>query len=459
MSLFYKYDSRNLPISYDMDVIVAGGGTAGAIAAIAAARSGVKVLLIEQFGGLGGTATQALVTPLMHSHINGNPLCSSISEEVNSKLIDLGYSFRDAGNNTGHFDPIILKMVLEEMAEESGVTLLYYTHIIDVIVENKTIKGLIVDNKSGTSAVLGKRIIDCTGDGDVAYKAGVEFEKGNPKTGKNQPISVRYMMSGVDVKKFADFLNENYGSCNYNPPIFHTAMVWGGSWGLKPLFQKALDAGDITYDDGAYWQVFGVPGRKDGLAFNCPEIFDNIDGTNAEHLTQAQIKGKKAILRHLKFYKKYFPGFEDAYITEIATQVGVRETRRFKGLYTLTDEDLILNRKFKDYISRCNYPIDIHGYELTNGRVDAKDKDPIPYYEVPFRCLVPQGIENLILAGRCISASFLANSSLRIQVVARATGEAAGIASALSITRDIGFAQLTGEEVRKEMERKGAKFE
>lgn len=456
---FLIENERQTKIMDEVDVLIAGGGTAGAVAAIAAARSGARVLLVEQFGSLGGSATEGLVTPLMHTHIEGNPMCSSISDEINRRTIELGYSFCDSTNNAGHFDPLMLKFVLEEMAIEAKVRILYYTFVSDIIKKDNELKGLIVHNKAGRGAIFAKRVIDCTGDADVAVLCGVPYLKGNPETGENQPISLRYTMSGIDIPKFIRFMDENYkGGYQYEPPMLHTAMVWGGKWSLEPLFKQALENGDITYEDGAYWQVFGVPGKMDALAFNCPEIFDKVDGTNPEHLTNAQIYGKKTILRHLKFYKKYFKGFENAYVSQVAELVGVRESRRIKGLYYMTDEDCILNRKFSDYVARSNYPVDIHGKQLINKHIDSKEKDSIPYYEIPYRALLPLEAENLIVAGRCISASFLAQSSLRIQPTVRALGEAAGIAAALSIKNNVRLSELKGEEVREEMERRGAKF-
>ena len=449
---------NELDINNNFELIVAGGGTAGVVAAIAAARSGVKVLIVEQFGSLGGSATNGLVTPFMHTHIDGNPMCSSISDEINNKMLEIGYGAVDGSNNKGHFDPLMLKFVLEDMAVEAGVNILYYTYICDVIMEDQTIKGLIVENKAGRSAITASRVIDCTGDGDLAYKAGVPFEKGSPDTGKNQPMSVRYIMSGVDIYKFTEFMNNCGANYCYVPPFFHTAMLWDRNFPLEPVFKKALDAGEITYEDGAYWQVFGIPGRPGSLAFNCPEIFEGVDGTNPYDLTNAQITGKKAIMRYLKFYKKYFPGFENSYITEVAIQVGIRETRRIKGIYELTDEDVILCRKFDDYIAKSNYPVDIHGYNLRNKHIDMNGKDSIPYYEIPYRCLVPINIKSLLIAGRCISATFTAQSSLRIQPTVRAIGEAAGIAAAISISKNIEFAEIDGQEVRKEMLKRGAIF-
>lgn len=454
---------RCLPVSCEVDVLVAGGGTAGAVAAIAAARAGAGVMLVEQFGALGGTATEGMVTPLMNTGVKGNPMCSAISDEINDRMIESGFSAEDRGNNKGHFDPVMLKFILEEMAIEAKVQILYYTYVCDIVKEGDRVKGIVIENKAGRSVILAKRIIDCTGDGDVAYRAGVPFEKGHPDTGKNQPMSVRYIMAGIDLPRFTQFMKEvcegkNRFHYRFEHPFYHVAVVWDKNWPLEPLFKTALDAGDITYEDGLYWQLFGIPGKNDSFAFNCPEIFEGVDGTNPCDLTNAQIYAKKAILRHVRFYKKYLPGFENSYISEVAAQVGIRESRRIKGVYELTDEDMLLYRKFSDSIGRSNYPVDVHGYNLLNKHVDLENRDSVPYYDIPYRCMLPAGVKGLIVAGRCISATFIAQSSLRVQPTVRAMGEAAGIAAAMSIKKGVDFNELNGEEVRGEMVQRGAKF-
>jgi Succinate dehydrogenase/fumarate reductase, flavoprotein subunit len=447
---------RRTHVSYKTDILVAGGGTAGVVAAIAAARSGMDVILVEQFGSLGGSAVNALVTPLMDTGVEGNPLCSSISEEINNRIANTGFGGRGE-YGSGFFDPEMMKFVLEEMAVEYGVKLLYYTYITDAVMQDGVIQGIIAENKGGRSSILSKRVIDCTGDGDVCVKAGARYDKGDSRTGKNQPVSIRYIMDGVDIDRFSEFIKTYDPAFEYEKPYFHTASVWGRDWALTPVFQKAYEAGDITFEDGAYWQVFGIPGKRNVLAFNCPEIFDRVDGTNPQDLTYAQVNGKKAIIRLMKFYRKYFSGFEDAYITNVAPMVGIRESRRIKCLYTLSDEDVFYQKKFTDFIARSNYPVDIHGLELT---LDKPQSDDIgnPYYEIPYRCLVVEGIKGLLTAGRCISSTFAAQGSLRIQPTARATGEAAGIAAALSIKNNVELADICGEDVRTEMIKYGARF-
>lgn len=454
---FVSEPARLIPVSADADIVVAGGGTAGVCAAVAAARSGMDVMIIEQFGSLGGSAANGLVTPFMHTGIEGNPLCSSISAEINQRMIDLGYGAVDCCNNSGYFDPVVLKYVLEEIAVNAGVRLLYYTVVSGAVVRDKKLEGVIIENKAGRSAVTARRFIDCTGDGDLCVKAGVPFEKGNPETGKNQPISVRYVVSGINLEEFSEFIQTYDSSFRYQKPFFYAAFLWKKGFSLDPVFSGALQAGDITFEDGAYWQIFGIPGRDESLAFNCPEIFEHVDGTDPIHLTEAQVYAKKAIMRQLAFYKKYFRGFENAYISDIAPMVGVRETRRIRCRYMLNDRDICGKKKFRDHIAKSNYGIDIHGIELDNKELSSAEQGG-NFYEIPYFCLVAEGIENLLTAGRCISASFVAQSSLRIQPTVRAIGEAAGIAAAISLKRGIDLSSVRGEEIRMEMVERGAEF-
>lgn len=455
--------SSKFQFLYEADIVVCGAGTAGSIAAIAAANEGKTVALIEQFGSAGGTATLGLVTPLMHTGIKGNPMCSYISQAINKKLVEYG----GASGDGSAFDPQMLALILEEFLDNEKIKIFYHTFICDVQKEGNAIKGIIVHNKSGRGLIIGKIYIDATGDGDVSYLAKASFLSGDEETNKNQPVSLRYMVGGVDIERFWNYLNQHktpeQREEKYDPnQNFHAAVtIPDRGWPLYPVFMEAISKGDLIEEDAIYWQVFGVPGRRDTLAFNCPEFFDRTNATNYEDLTHVQLQGKKAILRQLRFYKKYFPGFEDAYISDVASMVGVRESRRIITDYILTAEDVVSHRKFEDGIAQSNYPVDIHGRKLkliyTEGS-KSKDNEK-PYYEIPYRSLVVKGIDNLLVAGRCIGADFVAQSSLRIMPICRAIGEACGIAASLAIEKNINIHSINGADVRRCMIQKGAQFE
>ncbi|MFH0989355.1 MAG: FAD-dependent oxidoreductase [bacterium] len=461
MHTLKQLKEQNIPTTREVDILIVGGGTAGAVAGIAAGREEMNALVIEQQGFLGGTQTGALVTPMMPNQLSGAPLNGGIDLEINTGMIALRESGVWKDGNQGWFNPEMLKLMLERMNLQAGTELLYYTFFEDAILEKSDLCGVVIANKAGRSAILAKRIIDCTGDADVAFRAGVPFESGDPETKKNQLFSVRFHLGNVDLSRFAEFLT-SLGRSDVlesaqgsNVPLIHTAMVWGKGWTLEPLFREAIAEGILKESDGNYFQIFSMAGRPGELAFNCPRISQDIDGTNPFHLTAAQIKGREITQRYVSFCQRYLPGLERAYLITTAPMVGVRESRRIQGEYFLTVNDVLGAKKFPDAICRNNYPLDIHR--------DKKDDHlkfvKLPhgeYHEVPYRCLIPLSVDQLLVAGRCFSGSFEAQSSVRIQTNCRAMGEAAAVASAISIRASVPPRKVDGVELRKILIEKGA---
>jgi hypothetical protein len=382
-------------------------------------------------------------------------------------------------------------MVLQEMALESGAELLYHTVVCLPIVENRTVRGLIVENKSGRQAVMAKVVIDATGDGDVAARAGAPFDFGAPFGGEKQAMSVRFQLGNVDMKRFwahlsalrrvtlmiandagagspfqaeaqqgspsgssGGFVGHAKSQTTSNSGqasswFFSLAMVWGSGSLLEPVFQRAEEDGVLLPEDGNYFQLFLVPGRPAELEFNCPRIFDQTNGTDAWDLTHAQVTGRQAVGRLVNFCRQYLGGCDRAYLVSVAPMVGVRESRRIIGEYVLTVDDVLGGSKFPDAVARNNYPLDIHrpkregpSLRLTS-RLAAGD-----YYEVPYRCLLPITIDNLIVAGRCLSSTFEAQSSVRIQYPLRAIGQAAGTAAALAAKEGVAPRGIDGRRLR-----------
>ncbi len=452
------------PVYMEADVVVCGGGTAGAFAAIAAAEQGKKVLVIEQFGSLGGTATNGLVTPVMHTHMRTDPQCSYIQK----KLVEKQLKYASCNEKGNMFDPLVLRLALEELCVEAGVNLLYHTYIANVEVENGSVTAVKIVNKAGEQLVKGKMFIDATGDGDVSVMAGAAYTKGNPETGINQPMSLRYILGGIDIPKAGEFMRAEANRtglpgayCKEEDPYntFYGGGVASKPWALTEWFDAGIESGELEPMDKAYWQVFTIPGRKDGLAFNCPEFFENIDATNPDDLTISQLKGKKAIFRQLMYYRKHFPGFENAYVAEIAAMVGIRESREIVTEYVMEARDLFAQRKFEDMFCQSNYPIDVHG-KAHNCSFDGIEKDEArPWYDIPYRSIVVKGLENLFVTGRCLGAEFIVQSSLRVQHSVRSSGEAAGIAAAMAIDAGIPAREVDGKKVRETMISLGAEYQ
>ncbi len=442
-------DYETLPILAESDIIVCGGGTAGVFAAVAAAEAGADVLLLEQSGCVGGTAVNGLVTPMMSLRLPEDVACSYLSRRLNSSR-----------NN----DPLILGWQLEQLCVNSGVRLLYHVTLCDAIREDDQIREAIVACKQGLARVTGKIFLDATGDGDLCCFAGVPFDRGNPETGANQPMSLRYLLGGVELDQLRAFLEEmgkTHGPAHtaYAGQEYHqvyAAVMSTGSWALKELFTEGIASGALLEEDLGYWQLFGVPGRTDTVTLNNPEFFDLTDATAPDQLTRVQIRGKAAIFRQLNFYRRHFPGCEKAYVSQIAPMVGVRESRRIRTVYSLTAMDLALHRKFPDRVAQSNYPVDIHGLPLSE-QAQARDPEK-PWFEVPFRCMIPEGLSNTLVTGRCIGADFTAQSALRIQLTCRSLGEAAGIAAAMALSSGMEVSRIDGQLAADRMTELGAQF-
>jgi hypothetical protein len=402
------------------DVVVAGGGTAGSVAAIAAAREGARVLCFDQWGGLGGTSTFALVTPLMSFQLGSRWLTRGLHQEIIQRC-------QARGGDPIFHDCELLKYVLEEMALEAGVELLYHTFLTGAEVEEGVLRAVQVHNKSGQRWLEAAVFVDATGDADLAVLAGCPFMSGRPEDGLNQAVTLRFVAGGVDLAALAAWLNEHGVAAE--PPRFGFGFVPGANaprW-MQELIDRAAADGVLSPAEGGYIQFFTVPPRAGELFFNCPRIM-KINGARAEDLTRAQIEGRRLILRILAFCRRYLAGFERAYLACTAPMVGVRESRRIKGEYVFSGEDVIRGAKFEDAAARSAYPIDIHFPDRPG--VEIKHPPAGDWYEVPYRCMLPLQPERLLVTGRCISASFEGQSAMRVIPICRALGEAAGVAAA-----------------------------
>lgn len=440
---------ESLPILAEADVVVCGGGTAGVFAAVAASEQGASVLLLEQTGCVGGTAVNGLVTPLMSLRLPEDVTCSYLSERLGNRRFS---------------DPTVLGFELENMCLNAGVQLLYHVTLCHTVTTANRVQEVVLAYKQGLARVRGRVFIDATGDGDLCVFAGALWDRGNPDTGANQPMSLRYLVGGVDLDalgKFFQNLSKTNGPAHTAKAgnAYHeiyAAVMDSGEWALKQLFLDGIAAGELLPEDMAYWQLFGVPGRRDTISLNNPEFFDLTDALDPHQLTQVQIRGRAAISRQLEFYRRHFPGCENAYIAQIAPMVGVRESRRIRTQYNLTWQDLATRRKFPDRIAQSNYPVDIHGLPLDQ-QAQALNSDR-PWFEVPYRCLVADGFRNLLVAGRCIGSDFTAQSALRIQFTCRSMGEAAGIAAAMGCRDRVDVGAIDGKTVAAAMVSLGAKF-
>jgi len=385
---------RRVPVVLETGVIVVGGGLAGTAAAIAAAREGVRTLLIERSGCLGGMATSGLVPPAMRLE-----LTEGISRKLYTRLEQTG---GDQKRN-----PEVMKLALLEMVNDAGAKLMLYTTATDAVMEGNTIRGVIIHSKAGFQAVRGRVVVDCTGDGDIAASAGAPFEIGRGRDEQTQAVTLMFLLGNVDTSR-AIVSKEVYGR----------------------LVRQAKSKGELhaPFAGGAARGKV-IPGPNGVIYVNTVNVRP-INGLRPADLTYAQFECHREIWELAKFYRKYVPGCERSYLLSTAAYIGVRETRRVVGEYMLTGYDVMQARHFDDEIARGFYPIDIHVADTTG---DGGGFRPRRSYGIPYRCLVPKNVDNLLVAGRCISATHVAHGSVRVMGTTIALGEAAGEAAALAV--------------------------
>jgi hypothetical protein len=450
-----QYHEQSLKLAAECDILVCGGGTAGIVAAIAAARAGADVLVVEGLGQLGGTQSAGWVTPMMPNKILTESLTHGINDDILHRAAQYDPPPTDLSGDLLWFNPVTLALVLDDLLAEARGRVLFHTYISDAIVEDGVLSGIVIENKSGRQRISAKITIDCTGDADVAFRAGVPCVSGDPEDGQNQPMSLRFALAGVDQERAAVFLADEIGmNCYARPPLFEIGAGEAKNTPLGPLICRAIADDVLAEDDLGYLQFFSMLGRPGELAFNCPRI-SGLCATDARDLSKAQTIGRQKIRRISKFFKTYIGGFEKSYIGTIAPMVGIRESRRIVGDYTLTEEDYLTEARFPDAVARNSYPIDIHSTKAKGGLV-MKHLPPGHYHEIPYRCLLPTGIENLLVAGRCLSATFVAQAAVRIQQNCRALGEAAGLAAVLALEVGVTPRGIDTEELRRRLNSQGA---
>lgn len=424
------------------DVIVVGGGTAGCAAAYMAGKLGLKTLLIEKSIHLGGTITSALVVPAMKS--GEHQINTEFYKELISELHSIGGQATYQGNS-GWFNPELTKIALDTLMAKANVEVFFDTHIRDVILENKEIKGVIIskemlsvyndkigiENKELSVSIEAKYVIDATGNCEIGKLCGCEFLK---EKNKEQPVSLRFMMGGVDVPRFAKWLKDfdtdrNVTTVEDIDGFIHlsTAYTWdkGKKWALAPLFDDAVAKGILKDHDRNYFQIFTVAGMPSTIAFNCPRIIDYTKTLDVANMSKALQLARKNIFRLANFCKIYLEGFENAYISNIADMLGIRVSRRIKGKYVYTINDVKSGKNFEHPIVVSNYPVDVHSKEK-----DGSTLEVVKDYTLPLESLMSADIDNLFVVGRCISADFMAQGALRVQASCFSMGE--GVAKYLA---------------------------
>lgn len=430
----YREAEKSLPVAQEVDVLVAGGGPAGIGAALGAARNGAKTMLIEHFNCLGGIATAGMM-----SHWTGSSE-GPVYEEILNRCQAMPWPGEetDAGKRQ-HINHEKLKLVLFDLLEEAGVIIQLHTDVAAPIMDGNRVVGVITESKSGREAIMAKVVIDCTGDGDVAARAGAEYVKGREEDNLMQPVTLMFKLGGVDCDR-AIF-----------PGSFETKVeVPQGE--IQALGHRELPrpAGHVLL----YRSTF--PGQ---VVVNMTNL-TGIDGTSAVDLTRAEIVCHRQVPLIIAFLRRYAPGYEQCFLLDTAAVVGVRETRHFKGLYTLTAEDIVEAREFSDWIATRNqFNFDIHnvkgpGLDPDGAQAHFRSRGK---YAIPYRCCVPEKIDGLLLAGRNISGTHKAHSSFRVMPICVNLGQGVGTAAAVAIRDGVLPRQVDIARVQQVLRQQGVK--
>ncbi|HSK38250.1 MAG TPA: FAD-dependent oxidoreductase, partial [Arenibaculum sp.] len=412
-----------------------GGGPAGMGAALGAAWAGADIVLAERYGFLGGNPTVALVNPLMswhtqgklqsdqdssrllpQDHGEGDPIVAGALKVFMERLLDARGALAPS-IETGYtvpFDPETYKGVALDLMDEAGVKLLFHAFASGTVGAEGRPEGIVLESKSGPLAVRARAIVDCTGDGDIAFAAGADFQVGREGDHRVQPMTLMFRIVNVDRERFAAYIRDN-------------PTQWRGVHGLWDLVAQATEAGDLDLprEDILF---FATPHPTE-LSVNCTRVTEVL-GIDVFDLSRAEFEARGQMRQISEFFRKYVPGFENAYVAQSGINVGVRETRRVVGDYVLTAGDVLGGAKFEDAIARASYPVDIHN--PTGKGTVLRRLPPGEWYEVPLRSLLPRGVANLLVAGRCLSGTHEAHSSYRVTPTAMATGQAAGVCAALA---------------------------
>lgn len=425
MQTYYHEAARDLPVAGTYDVIVAGSGPAGVSAAINAGRMGAKVLLIEWNNAVGGISTSGLM-----SHFTGS-VQSKFYTELLQAMADRNE--KDTGKITPYIDPENLKAIYLDMLKDAGVTVLLYTFVCGVVMDGNRLTGVITESKSGRRVFSAKAFVDGTGDGDVAAFAGVPYTKGRETDGKMQPVTLMFKVAGVDTDR-AVFLGS-----------------FESTYQTEKGELQALAKTHIPYPAG-HLLVYPttLPGIVTCNMTNCTDI----DGTSAEDLTKAELVCRSQMPAILAYLREFVPGFEHCYLISAGSMMGVRETRHFHGAYTLNENDILTARVFEDWVVRgAFFNFDVHnltGSGLDKTGVQHKWSQP-KGYTIPYGCLLPDGVEGLLLAGRNISGTHLAHSNYRVMPICVGVGEAAGIAAALAVQNGWDVRNVPVEKIQEKL--------
>ena len=422
--------STEIPVVGQYDVMVVGGGMTGVAAALSAARLGAKVLIVEQTNCLGGVATSG-----WHNHLSqynawddDTRVVGGLAYELGERLVREGYGTTDG--SCVDFDVEGLKLLLDRMMAEAGVEVLYYTFFCDALVEEGRIVGGVIQNKSGRQAFMAYQVIDTTGDADVAAHAGAPFKMGREADGLCQPTTLMFMLEGVDWPR---------------------VDVWRTNYQMTEVWEQAQADGIMEPFQNQIMGWWHTDVRPTQVGVNMTHM-THVDATDAGDLTRATIEGRRQAHHLTEVFRQVVPGMEDCYLIATAPMLGLRESRRIEGEVTLTAHDMLAGREWEDAIGYGNFYIDIHNPEGPGMSEQTYRPEPGFRYQIPYRIMVPKAVDNLLVAGRCVSVTHEALGSIRVMLTCMVMGEAAGAAAMLSLREEVPPRELPPDVLQARLE-------
>jgi hypothetical protein len=443
---------RSTPVIAETEVLVVGSGPAGLAAAIASAREGVKTMLVERYGCFGGAITHVGVNSIAWYRYEGTTDVEGIGIEFERRAAELSRNRKSPFERSDLIDTELFKYVADQFIQERNIEPLLHCYAVDAILEGRTIRGIITESKSGRQAILAERVIDATGDADIAVLSGVPYHK-TPKD-EMLGVTVIFSCSGVNVDRFLEYVQQH-------PATFGD---WGENWNIKTTgkedglfspyleepFKRAREDGLIPADltsIGGTWSR--LTDACEATSLNMVYMFD-YDGTDVRDLTRAEIDGRHQALLAVEALRKYVAGFEDANLRNFGMSLGIRDSRKIIGQYALTEHDVRNQARFDDSIGI--FPEFLDGYGVlvlpTTGR----------YFQVPYGILVPENVENLLVAGRCVSGDKLSHAALRSMMCCTVTGQGAGVAAAISVKEGVCCSYVDISQVQKVLKKQGVRI-
>lgn len=440
--------AQTAEVKYKADVVVVGGGPAGIGAAVAAAREGADVILLERRGFLGGNITSAYVETCNHYFIYNGFKAYGIYKDMEDKYIERFGNSDNLRKAPYRFSSEYFRIFIDEYVTGEGVKVLFHATVRDILVENDKITHVIVHTKEQPIAVECGMVIDASGDGDIAYRAGVPFSMGRPSDGLCMGGTTNFRLAGIDTERILQYKND----LNSVGELYRQAVRQGKTKEVEnpreyPPMGRLTPGGQVSY-------------------VNYADVH-NVNPLKLEDLTHAEMKARRIVLQMYSYLKKNIEGFEKAELSSIAPEIGFRDSRRIHGLYTLTKEDIEADKSFEDGIAVFPRFYDLFSQDgKQDGDGTWESGKPIPpwvfqpsyddrSYEIPYRCLVPVKADNLLVAGRCISTDHMAESSIRAVFACMQTGEAAGTAAAMALKDHVTPREVDVKKLRQTLMSKG----